>query len=330
MPLGKFTPRRRISKVVIAASVVSSLGIWQAIHIANGGEPLVRLAAKGEAGTIELSAGKRIPGGRTRASADPIGTYIESSKRGMTDQEIRWMLEDFKQVGNMPTSGSIEEYRSYRERQNDWYLTALTEALSLTPEQKRYIRESLKESLDQAEEQFKALVNEAAARGGPNWIEIEVYLEAAHWLSQSQFAPWNLCDLTESQSKLTMERRWLEQKEAAKKRESPFNYASSWPGFMSVAMQDPVSGEFTPYPPPSLWDSVANLGGPIQRGIIDISEFFPLTPDQKLAEHRNDILAQAQMLQPAQLRMALLLNPSLSGIIQYLFNNPPTTPERAE
>jgi len=58
------------------------------------------------------------------------------------------------------------------------------------------------------------------------------------------------------------------------------------------------------------------------KGIINISEAFPLTPDQELAEHRNDLVTQARMLQPAQLRMALLLNSDLSSMIRHQLVSP--------
>jgi hypothetical protein len=83
-------------------------------------------------------------------------------------------------------------------------------------------------------------------------------------------------------------------------------------------MKDPASGNLIEYPPPSIMDLACHLLGTIRGGIMDISTAFPLTPDQTLADHRNDLAAQARMLHPAQLRMALLLNPSLAVSISMM------------
>jgi hypothetical protein len=151
---------------------------------------------------------------------------------------------------------------------------------------------------------------------------IEMSLEANLWLRTAAFAPWNLCVLTEAQSHLTLERRWRARSDAAMKMESPFNQKPLWLSFSAIAMQDPASEDIIVYPPPSALDLACRMQGTIGGGIIDISEAFPLTPDQKLADHRNDLVAQAKLLQSAQLRIALLLNPSLGSTILEQFERP--------
>lgn len=326
-------PRRRISKTLMVASAITCLGIWQIIHVSTGGDSLFQISAKAKAGLSQPRSDRRTPPGRTLTPADPVGAYIERSKRGMTDQDIRWMIEDFQALGPMPTSGGIEESRSYRERQNRWYLLALAEALSLSSEQKRTVQKSLAEALDLAEDQYWKRGNETG--GASHGVHIELYLEATHWLRTATLAPWNLCVLTEAQSALTMNRRWLEQKKAAMKMGSPFNAEPMWLTYMSIVMRDPVSGDSVAYPPPSPLDLACTLQGTIKGGIMDISDAFPLTPDQQLAGHRYDVVAQARLLQPAQLRMALFLNPSLSQTILQQLDNPrphvePTATSAAE
>ncbi len=245
-------PCRRISKTLIAAYIILGLGIWQMIQISSGGGSLFQFAKEMTSVPVELRPDRLMPPARDLPSTDPVGAYVSNSKRGMTDKEIRWMIEDFQQVRMMPTSGNIEEYRSFRERQNKWYLTAVTEALSLTPEQRQSVQKSLRGLLDQAEEGFKREVDEASARGEvPNGNIVNPYLEATFWLRNAEFAPWNLCELTEAQADLTMERSWLEQKESAMKMPDPFNQEPMWLNYMAIAMKDPVSGNLITYPPPS-------------------------------------------------------------------------------
>lgn len=144
---------------------------------------------------------------------------------------------------------------------------------------------------------------------------ISPHFEAAFWLRSPEFAPWNLCRLTEAQSRLTMERWWLDRKNTAMNMSAPFDQEPQWLSHMSIAMLDPASGNLIEYPPPSGFDLACSMHGTIKGGIMDISDAFPLTPDQKLADHRNDLAGQARLLQPAQLRIALLLNPALSNTI---------------
>ncbi len=307
-------PRRRISKNLIAACVLSGLAIWQIVHVSNGGEPLYQPTAKAKVGSAQLRSDGREPRRNAQPSTDPIAAYLARAKRGMTDQQIRWMIEDFQSLGLMPTSGSMEESRAYRERLNRWYLTALTEALSLTPEQRRKVQTSLAALLDQAMDQFKIGMASELGTQAPGLV-IEPLFEATHWLRRNELAPWNLCHLTEAQSHLTMERWWLDRKKSAMNMASPFNQEPGWVSRMAIAMQDPATGNLIKYPPPSVFDSACTMHGTIRGGVMDISDAFPLTPDQKLADHRNDLAAQARLLQPAQLRIALLLNPVLSNTI---------------
>jgi hypothetical protein len=143
-----------------------------------------------------------------------------------------------------------------------------------------------------------------------------------HWLRAKSIAPWNLCELTEAQSNLTMEQDWRERAKSAPQVQGQFNWEPQWLAHSAIAMKDPASGRFIEYPPPSVMDLACMMQGTVKGGIIDISTAFPLTPDQKLADHRNDLVAQAKMLQPAQLRMALLLNPSLAGSILQRMDGP--------
>ena len=62
--------------------------------------------------------------------------------------------------------------------------------------------------------------------------------------------------------------------------------------------------------------------GTIPGGILDVTNTFPLTPYQKLADHRDDLLAQAKLLHPAQLRMALLMNYGVFESLKHQLDNP--------
>ncbi len=331
-------PRRRISKSLIAACVLSGLGVWQIVEVSNGGEPLFQLVAKAMAAPTKLHSDRRVPLGRVLPSTDPIAAYLERSKRGMTDQEIRWMIEDFQTAGLDGGERSLKG--TLRAKQQLWYLEALTEAFQLTPEQKSQARARMDELLKKDLEAFEQGVGAVTevrepTEAIPDEAPVALYADATTWLLKDAYAPWNLCDLSAEQSQLTL-RRWKEaEKEKGLIKEvaegsgeaAPFSLSAlvfpEWVRSHGIAMQDPTSGNIIEYPPPSDLNSGCTLMGTARGGIIMISDIIPLTPDQKLADHRYDVASQARLLQPAQLRVGLLLTPILSNTITQQLDRPP-------
>lgn len=310
--------KRRIPKALLAAFAISGAVIWRIGVDSRGGLLRWRKAQVEGAPIPAQDIGTKVHG-RDRPEDDPVAAYVGKAKRGMTDREVRWIIGDFVDIGPMPTSGNLQALRDFREKQNNWYLAAISEALSLTSAQKRAVRASLKESLDRAMEVYADLGGTTARLPG---IYSEMHFEANLWIRPDEYAPWNLCELTEVQSALTMEQDWRIRNEAAPAAGGDFRWKTEWLGRLTVAMKDPSSGEVLGYPPPSFMDLACMMPGTVRGGIIDISTAFPLTPDQTLADHRNDLAAQAKMLHPAQLRMALLLNPSLAASILQGMDNP--------
>lgn len=272
-------------------------------------------SAKPQAGSTKLHADRDSPSRKNRPTKEPVAAFFERAKRGMTEQEIRGMIADFEAIGPMPTSGDITESRAYAEKLDDWYYRALVDALSLGDEQKIALRVSLAEKLNQRMENLKPSDSSSSAEQ-LNGMTIITNLEATLYLRNIVQAPWELCDLTENQCGLTNKKSWQKRNDAAKN--SPYaalNWVQPWLNYNSLAMHDVVSGEIVSYPPQSNYDLRCTMHGTVKGGVLDISEAFPLTPEQNLADHRDDLLAQAKLLHPAQLRMALLMNP---GVIQTL------------
>jgi len=332
-------PRRRISKTLIAAFLLTGFGVWQIVHVSNGGEPLFRLAPKAMTGPTKLRSDSRRPIGKVLPSTDPIAAYLERAKRGMTDQEIRWMIEDFQAAGLDEVDRSLKG--TLRAKQQLWYLEALTEALQLSPEQKNQARARMDELLRKDMEAFEQGIGGVTevrepTEAIPDESPIAPYADATTWLLKDAYAPWNLCDLSEEQSQLTLQ-RWKEaEKEKGLKKEvgevsgeaTPFSLSAlvspEWVRSHGIAMQDPISGNIIEYPPPSGFDLGCTMPGTARGGMMMISDIIPLTPDQKLADHRYNVAAQARLLQPAQLRIALLLTPILSDTITQQLDHPPS------
>ncbi len=336
------TPSRRFSKTLIAACVLSGLGVWQIVHVSNGGEPIFQLATKAKAAPTKLRSDGREPIGRVLPSTDPIAAYLERAKRGMTDQEIRWMIEDFQTAGldedfltgfveNISDTESESFARSHRAKQNAWYLAALNDALNLTPQQMAQTHAQLDNLL---ENDLKVLID--------LWIEVENkywfisanirdFERPSEWLLKEFCAPWNLCDLSADQSQLTL-RQWKINKDGSPiftKSIDPLTIADdpfaiiadpqpvAWLSPSEVAIQDPATGTLIEFPKAPKFAYLMNY-----EGILPISDAFPLTPSQQLAENRGNLLAQVRLVQPAQLRMALLLNPGLASLLLNDFDQP--------
>jgi hypothetical protein len=319
-------PRRRFSKTLIAACILSGLGVWQIVHVSKGGEPIFQLASKAKTAPSKLRSDRRAPLGRVLPSTDPVAAYLDRAKRGMTDQEIRWMIEDFQTAGLEEEEHSLKG--TLRAKQQLWYLEALTEALQLSPEQKAQAKAKMNAMRVAEFELLEKEFEEEAANYPNSHPDVRTALQITYlhmasnyeWLSKDGYAPWKLCDLTKEQSQLTLQKwRSSEEKEIPKAADAevvdPFvePVENSWIRQKYLLIQDPASGNLIDLPPLTV-DDVLNAGRH-QMPDLRISDVFPLTPDQKLADHRNDLLAQARMLHPAQLRMFLLLNSDIADIL---------------
>jgi hypothetical protein len=310
------TPRRRTSKVMIAALVLTGLGVWQIIHVSNGGEPLFQSAANAISQPTKLRSAGRVPHGIVLQSADPITAYVERGKRGMTDQEIRWMIEDFQAAG-LDEKDDLQ-YGTLRAKQQLWYLQALVEGLQLEPDQKAQAKAKMYLFLAKNIEGLNTIKEFKL----PNLIELDVsgfiLVSPSYplWLTMSDtFSPWRLVDLTKEQSALTL-RKWVTSPNGELlPTDDPFEDSQEtirWIESKTVVIQDPFNGNLTEFPDPNPDTITTVLSSNRFYGILPISNLFPLIPDQKLADYREDFLSQARILQPAQLRMALLLDSGMA------------------
>lgn len=325
-------PRRRFSKTLIAACVFSGLGVWQIVHVSKGGEPVFQLAPKAKSAPSKQRSDSREPIGRVLPSTDPISAYLERAKRGMTDQEIRWMIEDFQAAGLDEEEHSLEG--TLRAKQQLWYLEALTEALQLSQEQRAQAKTKM-DTMRVAEFELLEKEFEEEAANYPNsHPDVRTALESTYlavvskpdWLMKDAYAPWNLCDLTKAQDQLTMH-RWREnERQSALKSDSVETDAPYWMHQAETKL-DPLSG------------NVIDLGdaNPYQfafeghaiLGRILVYDVFPLTPGQKDPISPTG-LGQARCLQPPQLRVAMLNEPEAASKLLSQLDNPATQMQSAE
>lgn len=195
--------------------------------------------------------------------------------------------------------------------QREWYGNALADGLRLDPTQKKAMKERLDAALAKDQAQFEDRVKaftlfvEAAASGDsgqtPEIIgEIERlsdgeqvshgvfeqsiyqrFLEAAQWLEDESYAPWNLCALTEEQRKIFLTGKSSEPPGEVPSGDGLYDDSQGWLNLASMATGEPV---------------------------------FPLTEDQKVSLYGGESLElELGIMHPSQLKVRLLLDPELAA-----------------
>jgi hypothetical protein len=259
-----------------------------------------------------------------QSNENPVADYIARCEKGLTDQEIGWILEDFRNSG---VNGELlfdekphkkEDYLSCRAAHHRWYRDTLVDGLRLSPEQSEQIARKLAEYFAEAKDEFlKTTASEPES--------VEPYANMAivdFWLLDPtyKYHPWNLCDLTQEQEKIT----WKHFFEIVKSRENlgfqdrptfPDNkeqaLTTGGPLFLRPGPVEPEKPDATENLP-KYW--YANLIFPFLTqqdfGFRDPSAFdHPIVPHETLLE-------SIRRLHPAQLKTLLLLCPYLVELIQ--------------
>lgn len=313
--------RWRWSFWLFAGVTLVGLAGWQIAQITVGEQGLLN-PPKPKLPPTKLRSAGRVAGALPQVSSDPVAAYVDRAKRGMTEQEIRWMIEDYQHLGvNRPGAlNGLTPNPNPRPRQQYWYLLALTEGLNLNAGQKAEARTKMGSLLRADQEAFEKGIAGVGSLADKNDritddLAVAPTSPAEVWLAKDAYQPWNLSTLTAAQEKLTL-KAW---------RDSPAPSASL------PTIQDPATDNLIEFPSPgtAATRSFQYLSG---------SRFFPLTPDQaKLSGHLGDALAQARLSHPAQLRMALLLEPALAPGLLHQLDSPlapgvtselPLTPEQ--
>ncbi len=177
-------PRPRANPLwLISAILLSVLACWLALRAGGGGTD--------EQPESAALAGEMLPGKVSQRTAraedekpvDVVEDYLARCKKGMTAQEVRWIVEDFQRAGlgegqgsvltntgrlvNDPsrvTEGKINTELAVQLRtaslecarnQREWYGNALADGLRLDAAQKKALKERLNAALAVDREQFE-------------------------------------------------------------------------------------------------------------------------------------------------------------------------------
>lgn len=335
----------------IAGLFLLAFAGWEAVQIARGGRTGFVNAHLPP--PLQSRSGERPLLVRETQTGDPIANYLARAKRGMTEQEVRWMLEDFEAQGLDRSEDQLPDFAAakvHRKKLEAWYLSALSEGLSLTAAQKEEVKAKLESRFASDLQNIEALKNWSAEwkEKHPGHTLCGADLSDAYrrffqfpatLFHDSSFAPWNVSQLTEIQSSITL-RFWRIEDDKHQNENDPFASSDQtaeprdWlytakgmegsdpfsdspqstlretPGV--PAMQDPLSGNLTAFPNyTELWTATSEDGQCVEA-YLPCGNILPLTPDQMpLWEKSYDLAAQALLCHPAQLRLALLQQPGL-------------------
>lgn len=280
-------PRQRANPLwLVSAILLSVLAGWLALRASGGG---VEEKPKSTALAGEMLPGKvsqRTARADDQKPVDVVEDYLARCKKGMTAQEVRWIVEDFQRAGlGAPPEGErIEKFVAVRLAQHRWYLDLLDDGLGLDAEQRRVAAEKLWLLADEATQKIaKELMEHDASVG--KLLEkqpeiLEDLIDAEQWIEDERYAPWNLVDLSEGQLSLTRYNK------------------------LRVANR-PDSSEWLVL----LLEEMA-LGDAPNLRLSRMAMVLPPTSEQKLPQFGEDMLEEAKLLHPAQLRLLLLFAPA--------------------
>jgi len=172
----------------------------------------------------------------------------------MTDREMLAILTEFEASGlvHPPENTALLDV-SFREKQQEWYLGALDDALNLSRDQKETARLRMRKLLDDDLAAFQAGIAGVHHKGIPdqrlpdNQPITPSSVNPLLWLSKEAYAPWRLMDLTPEQEALTVksqgEEGWRNSAMPSPE-DSGDCFALFAPGILATASSQPASGLF--------------------------------------------------------------------------------------
>lgn len=332
--------RKRIpgSVWLMLALVLSMAGVWLAVKTATG-----ELAARSAALPMKPTKSKdRSAREEPAGKGSVVDDYLARCKKGMTAQEVRWIVEDFqkagldeapgslrakieatlKPFGSLHDSSQLPEHQIDAEtllvlrefgfklalRQQDWYVDALADGLRLSPKQRGEAKE--RGRLFVSEKQGDFLEVEEASLvsniGSP---------ETGNFLRSRFLGGIRGIDLVFPNTGLLEPQFWLENEACA-----PWERVHLTDDQAEVTRRDEVldasreNGNSEKGEKRLSWMDLKatqtdeEMDVEVSFPVEDIAAIFPYVKEQRFPED-DDLLALTKVMHPAQLKILLLLRP---------------------
>jgi hypothetical protein len=309
-------PRRKAvpgSAWLMMALLLGLGGVWLAFLVVTGGPVEKTLGPP----LLPTKVSDRTL--REEPEVDVVEDYLARCKKGMTAQEVRWVIEDFRNAGldQGLSSASAAGFIRLRKAQQAWYLDLLADGLRLDPEQEQTAKEKLAGLLEETVAGFRKDLSEQASEPiEQNGRRVQVVdaavirrlIESKQWLTDERYAPWELCELTDEQKRVTWF-RYIHYVRTLEPGDVEYDAERQWFDPDGAGYTDPGS------------DSEGNVGdfatGMAPDKVSGAGSIFPFGPSQEFVI-RGDQMAgpidfQATRCHPDQLKTLLLVKPDTAS-----------------
>lgn len=201
--------RRKSTRPAVWLCAVLALGV--AFWLRPDGEKKAGLAAEGSGPRVTKAHSRESDAGERRTK-NPREEFEAARKRGLTEEEVRWIVEDFMELGidsDGISAGTQEGYYQLRMKRQAWLIDALVSGFGLSDEQKKQAAARLRDIGEKDYKEFedylaeiKTIEVEGKAIRIIDGSKVWKLTDAEHWLTDDQCLPWNLCELDEAQKEM--------------------------------------------------------------------------------------------------------------------------------
>jgi hypothetical protein len=298
-------PRPRANPLwLVSAILLSVLACWLALRASSGGAEDKPKSSALAGAMLPGKTSERLP--RDEQPVDVVEDYLARCKKGMTAQEVRWIVEDFQRAGldeELPAAASIRDLDSRRRAHHEWYLDLLIDGLGFDIDQRRMAMERLQLLRVEAVATLTREFEENERQW--TWGILEPFVD--YWLEDESYAPWKLCDLTAEQEAVTRCSEVALKHQQESDSGSGTLFTTSW-----LEQITPFRSALTDLREIHLADG--DFGPLAAAGSI-----FPLEEPQLFDGEKFLRIEDPTRLHPAQLKMLLLLEPGRAAeIVQAL------------
>lgn len=307
-------------KFAVKPALLGGLCLLGAILLAwisppEGGMGLLGMVEREGRTEVRNTKGRESGDGASREVRSVAEEYLMKAERGMTEDEVRWVVEDFVALGldvEYPEDKTAEGYLALRKARENWYLAALVSGLRLTDEQEREARKRmgvLREK-DYAEfveylDGLKSFEHEGEEMKVFDGGKARALMDADIWMNHESHSPGELCLLSKDQLEVTRFRN-LNPDDA--------EGFKDWLVGAAEAEDDSVDSKLSE----ELEYDVRNMYALGILGWASVDSIFPLTRKQAemlLGEGKvqppKDFSKWVMVLQPEQLKMYVLCHPEV-------------------
>lgn len=335
-------PRKRANPLwIVSAMLLSVLGVLLALRASGGGAEEKPKSSALAGAMLPGKASQRTARAEDEKPVDVVEDYLARCKKGMTAQEVRWIVEDFQRAvdpgieigailgeaydpkdgdSGFPALAPATKDRfelllaELGRQQRAWYAATLADGLQLSASQRSELNSRLNALLEEDLKNFRTAwieyEKEVGKKGALPYYQMGIegffggVVLPSDWLARDDYAPWKLCDLSPEQQAVTR-RSEVEQEEdqQADGPEKNVTWTSTW------------ADRETPFRSSLAETREIHLADGEFGELAIAGGIFPLEEAQLFEGEKFLRINDPTRLHPAQLKMLLLLEPERAAEI---------------